>query len=38
MAAVRQAVVCWMHNLDHWQLVEGWHKYVEQNQHGKATV
>ena len=31
MAAVRQAVVRWVHNVDHWQLVEGRHtrKLVE---------
>jgi len=26
MAAIRQAVVCWMHDTDHWQLAEGWDK------------
>lgn len=28
MAPVRKAVVCRMHNIDHWQLAEGWDKYV----------
>lgn len=21
-------MVCWLYNIDHWQFLEGWHKYV----------
>jgi hypothetical protein len=38
MAAVRQAVVRWMHNLDYWQLSKGGHKYVREERYGKAAV
>ena len=28
MAAVREGVVCWMYDVDHWKLVKGWNPYV----------